>query len=1081
MRIAIIFILILASLQPILLSNSLEEEFNPNYFSSSSGVEVINEVEPNNVNTSGQEVYPGDVVRGAVDMWNDKHDWYSVWLEPGQTLLLTLSHASGDGVSMSVWDENNTFLGSSNPGKTRDTIFLGEEQTEIGGVFSVSIDATMTEAGGGAYVLEIDAGYMVNWYAPEVGWYVATDIYDAKGNIMYTSSLSSYAFAESSSTTNQEAPVWTTGDFWNFSVTMPEFFGVTYEEYHQMTVTGSDTVSGKDCYRVSIEGKATLTISFAGMDTVTTDEQTGIACYAKDSLSLVHEDLTFTSSMETSGGFGMMSTSGRDGCTDEWGDSDSDCDGVTDDWDDCPGTVDGAEVDAWGCSEAQNNGGSGDDDTDGDGIPDSQDNCPNEASTSENDADNDGCPDGDTPVNECTDDDQDCDGLTDTEEETQYGTDPYNNDTDGDGLDDGYEVQNGLDPLDGGGNDNDGGDFGGIDIGCIPSGSDMSQKTVFKSNLTYPNGMNEFNFPLDENKVWSETAIGTGTNSISVEMGGCTLMELELEGSDALPLNYRHLSTDSFVVDETAFIAYGIQVFAGREGNNDWATPDFTILESMPDDVAKMGLPFAVWINVVGFNEFDSAVEISASINSQNAPLMYDNQVLTIDDVGAVIVDTMNLSSGEYDLTIKGTSNELERSVTVKFTVDNDPDFEIITLDPWIVLPQGVEWIVPTPIFIEPVNGFGADVSITATVPNGVTAQLDFAQGSAPFMAILTLTIPDNLTAGDYTVVVSGISGTTIHSDEITFTITSLPEFSLDVENREQKLVDGTMSISGVINAHNGLDLNLGGAMDIVIEPYNQALLDSVVIEWGSLDSNGDLPFTVTFTVDESIPRNEFTIHLNVIALDGGITHTASVAFVTQSSTLDGTATAAGSSSVSNGDTSQHDGTDTSASNLVNDDSSADGSSTDDSSNGDTNNNGNSGINSESESSNIWLIVGSSIVILGIVIVVLIMTFRGKNSGDMSNFNQQMWGNESQIMPQAPAMGVPQVMPETIQPTHQVAQVPTSQIMTAPPPPAQPTIVSDYSGLPPGGQYDQSTGQTIYILPDGTRWQMMSDGSFTKL
>ena len=63
----------------------------------------------------------------------------------------------------------------------------------------------------------------------------------------------------------------------------------------------------------------------------------------------------------------------------------------------------------------------------------------------------------------------------------------------------------------------------------------MSQ-TVFKSNLTYSNGMNQFNFPLDENKVWSETASGTGTNSISVEMGGCTLMELELEGSDALPL-----------------------------------------------------------------------------------------------------------------------------------------------------------------------------------------------------------------------------------------------------------------------------------------------------------------------------------------------------------------------------------------------------------------------------------------------------------------------------------------------------------------------------------------------------------------
>ena len=149
MRITVITILILATLQPMLFSDTLED-MNQNYFSSSGGVEVINEAEPNNVNTSGQEVYPGDVVRGAVDMWNDKHDWYSVWLEPGQTLLLTLSHASGDGVSMSVWDENNTFLGSSNPGKTRDTIFLGEEQTEIGGLFSVSIDATMTEAGGGA-------------------------------------------------------------------------------------------------------------------------------------------------------------------------------------------------------------------------------------------------------------------------------------------------------------------------------------------------------------------------------------------------------------------------------------------------------------------------------------------------------------------------------------------------------------------------------------------------------------------------------------------------------------------------------------------------------------------------------------------------------------------------------------------------------------------------------------------------------------------------------------------------------------------------------------------------------------------
>ena len=45
----------------------------------------------------------------------------------------------------------------------------------------------------------------------------------------------------------------------------------------------------------------------------------------------------------------------------------------------------------------------------------------------------------------------------------------------------------------------------------------------------------------------------------------------------------------------------------------------------------------------------------------------------------------------------------------------------------------------------------------------------------------------------------------------------------------------------------------------------------------------------------------------------------------------------------------------------------------------------------------------------------------------------------------------------------------------------QPTTVADYTGLPPGGQYDQSTGHTIYIQADGVRWQMNADGSFNRL
>jgi len=1088
MRISLAMLLLLAILQPMALAPSFDLEAPR--FASGQGVEVIVEVEPNNVNTSGQEAYPGDVIRGAVNMWTDRYDWYSVWLEPGQTLLLTLSHASGDGVSMSVWDEENTHLGSSNPGKTRDTIFLGEEATEVGGVYSVSINATMTEAGGGAYVLEIDAGYNVQWYAPSVGWYVAADTYDAYGNVLYSSSLSSFHFANAATTGTDAAPVWSTNDFWNFSVTMPEFMGVSYEEYHQMTVTGEDTVSGQACYRVSIVGKVTFSMDMMGTQMTTVDEETGEACYAKQTLSLVHENITVTSSMEMSGGIGAMSdTSGRS-CVDSWGDPDEDCDGVSDDWDSCPGTASGAAVDDWGCSDAQNGGG-GEDDTDGDGVTDSNDACPTEYADPSNDADNDGCPD-DNGGGGGGSADADGDGVNDQDD--YCPNTPAGESVDFAGCSESQNSGGGGGTGGGGGGGTDGG--GSIEDGCIPEGIDQS--TSMKMDLTYAEGMNELNFPLTEGKVWSEAAEGSGSMSMQVLMGGCTILDVAFEDSGALPLNYRHLGTQSFTVETTAHTATGIQSFAGREGNDDWATPDFTLLPSVPDDVAKFGLPFAVWLNVVGFNEFNDSVAITATVNDASASVLYDQTSLAVNELGAVIVDTMNLSSGDYELTVTGTHDGRDRSFTVTFTVDNTPDFEIQTMDPWIVLPGGVPWVVPTPIFIEPVNGFGADVTLSAVVPEGVTAELDFARGSAPFMAVLTLTLSDSLAEGDYTVVVSGTSGGTVRSDEITFSITSLPEFSLDIDNREQLLSAGTMTVSGVINAHNGLDLSLGGMLDIIVEPYNQALLDSAVITWGDIDSNGDLAFTVTFTVPDNLPLHEYTVQLNVVALDGGVAHAASVAFVTESSTLDGTAVAADENTVVSGNTSSHDGTDTAAVDVGGDDT------TNNDGQGDTTNDGTANSDSESQSSNTMLIAGSAIGVLGIMIGVAVVVLRGRNGGGGADFSDQLWNDGA-----APAMDTPSVQPmmhqpvqpvqpmmqqpvQPVQPTVQqpvqpvvqqpIQSAPAPQVMaTAPPPPAQPMTVADYTGLPPGGTYDQSTGQTIYVQPDGVRWQMMGDGSFNRL
>jgi len=275
-----------------------------------------------------------------------------------------------------------------------------------------------------------------------------------------------------------------------------------------------------------------------------------------------------------------------------------------------------------------------------------------------------------------------------------------------------------------------------------------------------------------------------------------------------------------------------------------------------------------------------------------------------------------------------------------------------------------------------------------------------------------------------------------------------------------------------------------------LVEPYNQDLIDSAVITWGAIDMNGDLPFTVTFAIDDSIPRNEYTINLNVVSLDGGLAHSASVAFVTESSTLDGTAVAADASAVVSGNTSLHDGTDSSATNIASGQDKEDDTS-----------------ESESKSSNTGLIVGGTIGVLGVVIGVAVVIMRGRNGDNNKDFAQQMWTQQPNMTSQAPVAGMPQMgqqmvqqpayqQPVVQQPVQPVAQQPAYQqpiqpaqpmtapappVATAPAPPAQPTTVADYTGLPPGGQYDQSTGQTIYVQTDGVRWQMMTDGSFNRL
>ena len=47
---------------------------------------------------------------------------------------------------------------------------------------------------------------------------------------------------------------------------------------------------------------------------------------------------------------------------------------------------------------------------------------------------------------------------------------------------------------------------------------------------------------------------------------------------------------------------------------------------------------------------------------------------------------------------------------------------------------------------------------------------------------------------------------------------------------------------------------------------------------------------------------------------------------------------------------------------------------------------------------------------------------------------------------------------------------------------ATPQVLSDYTQLPGGGGYSTGAmGETIYNAPDGSNWQMQTDGSFIRI
>jgi uncharacterized membrane protein len=125
--------------------------------------------------------------------------------------------------------------------------------------------------------------------------------------------------------------------------------------------------------------------------------------------------------------------------------------------------------------------------------------------------------------------------------------------------------------------------------------------------------------------------------------------------------------------------------------------------------------------------------------------------------------------AGSYPVTITGTSGTLSRTTAVQLVVQAPaPDFTLTATPASRSIGRGGSTTYA--IAVNPVNGFGSSVSLTATgLPNRATAT--FSPNPTTSTSTLTITTQRNVQRGTFTLTIRGTSAALAHTATVTLVI----------------------------------------------------------------------------------------------------------------------------------------------------------------------------------------------------------------------------------------------------------------------------------------------------------------------
>lgn len=218
-------------------------------------------------------------------------------------------------------------------------------------------------------------------------------------------------------------------------------------------------------------------------------------------------------------------------------------------------------------------------------------------------------------------------------------------------------------------------------------------------------------------------------------------------------------------------------------------TPDFSLSASPPTVTVQETQTASYQVTVTSLSSFSGTVNLQVTGLPAGAQAVFAPSASVSIGTGQSATESLNVLTtqatpiGSYNLTITGSSATplITHSVTVALVVSGPPpaDFSFTVFPSHLTIHQGQCGNLTATV--TSVNGFHSSVTLSVSgLPSGVTGRFYPSNVLTPPLngiatGVLTVCVAPSATPGNYTIVLTGISGTLVHTASATLGIPSPP------------------------------------------------------------------------------------------------------------------------------------------------------------------------------------------------------------------------------------------------------------------------------------------------------------------